>query len=57
MFKNEPGGNIMKNFCRLRAKTYAYILDDDLKKKKAKGTKKCIIKGIQKFRDFYDSVF
>ena len=46
MFKNEPGGNIMKKFCRLRAKTYAYILDDDLKKKKAKGTKKCIIKRI-----------
>ena len=57
MFKNEAGGNIMKKFSRLRAKTYAYILVDDLKKKKAKGTKKCIIKGIQKFRHFYDSVF
>ena len=57
MFKNEAGGNIMKKFSRLRYKTYAYILDDDLKKKKAKGKKKCIIKRILKFSDYYDSIF
>ena len=31
----------MKEFVALRAKTYAYLIDDDSKHKKAKGTKKC----------------
>ena len=44
MFKDELGGNIMKEFCSLRAKTYAYLMDDDSEKKQAKETKKCIIK-------------
>ena len=30
----------MKEFSGLRAKTYAYLMDDDGEKKKAKGTKK-----------------
>ena len=30
----------MKEFCVPRAKTYAYLMDDDSEKKKAKGTKK-----------------
>ena len=30
----------MKEFCALRAKTYAYLLDDDNEIKKAKETKK-----------------
>ena len=34
----------MKEFVALRAKTYAYLMDDDSEKKKAKGTKKCVIK-------------
>ena len=38
IFKDELGGKIMKEFCALRAKTYAYLMDDD-SKKKAKGTK------------------
>ena len=33
----------MTEFFGLRAKTYAYLKDDD-SKKKAKGTKKCVIK-------------
>ena len=40
MFKDELGGKIMTEFCALRAKAYAYKLDDDTEKKKAKGTKK-----------------
>ena len=36
LFKNELGGKIMKEFCALRAKTYAYLMDDDSEKKKAK---------------------
>ena len=57
MFKDELGGKIMKEFCAPRAKTYAYLMDDDSKKKKAEGTKKCIIKHILKFSDYYDSIF
>ena len=34
----------MKEFAALRAKTYAYLMDDDSEKKKVKGTKKCVIK-------------
>ena len=44
MFKDELGGNIMKEFCGLRVKTYTYLMDDDIKKKKATGIKKCVIK-------------
>ena len=40
MFKDELGGKIMKEFCAPRAKTCAYLMDDDNEKKKAKGTKK-----------------
>ena len=29
LFKDELGGRIIKEFCSLRAKTYAYITDDD----------------------------
>ena len=34
----------MKEFVGLRAKTYAYLMNDDSEKKKAKGTKKCVMK-------------
>ena len=44
MFKDELGGKIMKEFCGLRVKTYTYLMDDDSKKKKATGIKKCVIK-------------
>ena len=33
-FKNELGGKIMTEFCALRAKAYAYKLDDDTEHKK-----------------------
>ena len=35
MFKDELGGRIMKEFCALRAKTNAYLMDDDSHKKKS----------------------
>ena len=57
MFKDELGGKIMKEFCATRAKRYAYLMDDDSEKKKAKGTKKCIIKRRIKFKDYKDSLF
>ena len=57
MFKDELGGKIMKEFCALRAKTYAYLMDDDKESKKAKGTKKCIIKRRLMFENYKDSLF
>ena len=42
----------MKKIVGLRAKTYSYIVDDGSQDKKAKSTKKCIIKGKLKIRDY-----
>ena len=39
VFKDELGGRIMKKCVRLRAKTYAQLIDDDSERKKAKETK------------------
>ena len=47
----------MIKFCEPRAKTYPYLLDDDTEKKKAKGTKNCVIKHCLKFNDYKDSIF
>ena len=41
----------MTKFVRLRAKTYSYLIDDDSKDKKAKGTRKCVIKSKIKFEN------
>ena len=43
LMKDELGGQIMKKFVGLRAKTYSYVKDND-EDKKAKWTKKCVIK-------------
>ena len=56
-FKDELGRKIMEEFCTLRAKTYAYLLDDDNEIKKAKGTKKCVIKRRLMFENYKDSLF
>ena len=47
--KHELGGQIMKEFFGLRTKTYNYLKDDNDEDKKAKGTKKCVIKRKLKF--------
>ena len=57
MFKDELGGKIITEFCALRAKAYAYKLDDDTEKKKAKGTKKCIVKREITFKNYVDALF
>ena len=36
MVKDELGGKIMKEFCALRTKTYIYLMDYDIEKKKLK---------------------
>ena len=58
-FKDELNGKIMTKLCGPGAKTYSSKIDDDNKteKKKAKGTKKCVMKRRLKFPDYYDSVF
>ena len=57
IFKNELGGKIMKEFCALKAKTYAYLTDDDIETKKAKGVKRCVIKRRLMFENYKDSLF
>ena len=54
LFKDELGGKIMKEFVGVRAKTYAYLMDDDSEKKIAKLTNKCVIKRILKYDDHKD---
>ena len=55
--KDELGGKIMKEFVALRAKIYAYRMDDDDEKKKAKGTKMCVIKRKPMFKNYKDCLF
>ena len=57
MFKDELGAKIMIEFCALRAKAYSYRLDDDAENKKAKGTKKCIVKRELTFKNHVDCLF
>ena len=56
-FKDELGGRIMKEFCGRRANTHAYLMDDDSEKKKAKGTKKYVIKRRPMFKNYKDCLF
>ena len=44
LMKDELGGKIITEFVTLRPKTYSYLTDDCKEDKKAKGTKKCVIK-------------
>ena len=49
--KDELGGEIITEFVTLRPKTYSFLTDDGKEDKKAKGTKKCVIKKMIKFND------
>ena len=42
----------MKEFAALRAKTYSYLADKSDEDKKAKDTKKCIVKIKLEFQDY-----
>ena len=44
LIKDELEGKIMTELATLRPKTYFCLMDDDNSHKKAKGTKKCVIK-------------
>ena len=52
--KDELGGQIMIELVALRPKTYSYLTDYNNNVKKAKETKKCVIKIIFKFNDYRD---
>ena len=65
-FKDELGGKIMSEFCALRAKTYSFLIDDysdddyennKIINKKAKGTRKCIVKREIIFKNYADALF
>ena len=65
-FKDELGGKIMTKFVVLRAKTYSFLsdeyIDEDYEKnrivnKKAKGTKRCLVKRKILFNNYLDSLF
>ena len=47
LMKHELGGQIMKEFVGLRAKTYSYLNDNNGENKKTKDTKKCLKKKIE----------
>ena len=52
LMKDELGGKIITEFFTLRPKTYSFLTDDGKEDKKAKGTKKCVIKKRIKFNDY-----
>ena len=54
LVEDELGGKNITEFVALRPKTYSYLTDDCKEDKKAKGTKKCMIKRAIKFNDYKD---
>ena len=52
LMKDDLGGKIMAKFVGLRANSYSYLIDDGSEDKKAKGTRKCIIKRKIKFENY-----
>ena len=52
LMRDELGGKIITEFVTLRPKTYSFLTDDGKEDKKAKGTKKCVIKKMIKFNDY-----
>ena len=55
--KDKLGGKIITEFVTLRLKTYSFLTDDGKEDKKAKGTKKCVIKNKIKFNDYKKCLF
>ena len=55
--KDGLGGKIMTDFVALRPKTYYHLMNNcNTTIKKAKETKKCVIKKIFKFNDYKSSI-
>ena len=49
---HELGEKVMTKFVGLKSNTYSYLIDDGSEDKKAKGTKKCVIKRKLKFENY-----
>ena len=56
-FKDELGRKIIAEVVALKPKTYAYLMDDGSDHKKAKGTKKYVIKQKLMFQNYKDCFF
>ena len=54
--KDELGRKIITECVAIRPKTFSYSTDDDKNVRKAKETKKCVIKRILKFDDYNDGL-
>ena len=54
LMKDELEGKIMTEFVALKPKTYSFLTDHCKEDKKAKGTKKCVLKRRLKFNDYKD---
>ena len=52
LMKDDLGGKIMTKFVGLRANSYNYLIDDGSEDKKARGTRKCVIKRKLKFENY-----
>ena len=52
LMKDELGRKMILEFVTLRPKTYSFLTDDGKEDKKAKVTKKCVIKKMIKFIDY-----
>ena len=57
LMKDELGGGIITELVALRPKRYSYRTDDLAELKKAKGTKKCIVKKMLGFDDYKKCLF
>ena len=57
LMKDELGGAIITEFVALRPKAYSYRTDDLVELKKAKGTKKCVVKKMLGFNDYKKCLF
>ena len=52
LMKDELGGGIITEFVALRLEAYSYITNDFTELKKAKRTKKCVVKKMLRFSDY-----
>ena len=57
LMKDELDRGVITEFVALRPKTYSYMTDEFIEMKKAKGTKKCVIKEMLKFEDYKKCLF
>ena len=54
LMKDEMGGKIIKQLVCLNPKCYSYLMSDGKVDKKAKGTKKCVIKRCLIFNNYLE---